>query len=94
MKIKYNFSLSQDWSEYGLDFTECVYEHRNLDMFQLLDIFDDFILFTPRDKTDDEGITYWLAQNERTLAKCGEGCVDTRTILLNTNLNYNLTDEA
>lgn len=94
MKIKYNFSLSQDWSEGSLDFTERVCERHNLDMFQLLDIFDDLTLFTPIDKTDNEGIVYWLTQNERTLVKCGEGCVDCRTVVLNTNLNYNLTDEA
>ena len=94
MKIKYDFSISQDWSEDGLTFTECVCKRHNLDMIQLMVIFDDLTLFTSRDKTDDRGIIYWLAQNERTLAVCGEEYIDTRTVMLNAALNCNMSDEV
>ena len=94
MKIKYNFSLSQEWSECGLDFTERVCERHNLDMIQLMDILDELTLFTRRDKTDNEGIVCWLAQNERTFIKCDKWCVDNRIVVLKADLNYKLTDEA
>lgn len=94
MKIKYNFSLLQDWSEGSLIFTECVCERHNLNMIQLMDIFDDLTLFTSRDKSGNEGIVCWLAQNERTFVKCGKVCVDDRTVVLKADLNYNMTDDA
>ena len=94
MRIKYDFSLSQDWSEDGLKFTECVCKRHNLDMIQLLDIFNEFALFTSKNITDEKEIVYWLAQNERTLAVYGEGCIDSRTVVLSTYLDYNVTDDV
>ena len=88
MKIKYNFSLSQEWNKDGLTFTEYVCERYNLDMIQLMDIFDDLTLFTSRDKTDNKEIISWLAQNEQIFTRCGKGCVDDRTVVLYANLSY------
>lgn len=88
MKIKYNFSLSQEWNKDGLIFTECVCERHNLDMIQLMDIFDDLTLFTSRDKADNKEIISWLAQNEQVFVRCGKVCVDDRTVVLYANLSY------
>ena len=94
MKIKYNFSLLQEWNKDGLIFTEYVYERHNLDMIQLMDIFDDLTRFTSRDKADNKEIVCWLAQNEQTLAQYGEECIDDRTVVLNADLPYSMTDDV
>lgn len=94
MKIKYDFSILQNQRESGLIFTECVCKRHNLDMIQLMAIFDDLALFTSRDKNDDKEIVYWLAQNERTLVVYGEEHIDGRTVVLDANLNHNMADYA
>ena len=94
MKIKYDFSISQDWVEDGLTLTESVCKRHNLDMIQLMDIFDDLDLLTTSNNSDIRQIVYWLAQNERTLTVCGEEHIDGRTVVLNADLNRNMTDDA
>lgn len=85
MKIKYDFSISQDWVEDGLTFTKGVCKRRNLDMIQLMDIFDDLDLLTTSNNSNIRQIVYWLAQNERTLTVCGEEHIDGRTAVLMTD---------
>ena len=67
---------------------ECVCERHNLDMIQLMDIFDDLTLFTSRDKADNKEIISWLAQNEQVFVRCGKVCIDDRTVVLYANLSY------
>ena len=92
MKIKYNFSLSQEWSVGDIEFAERVFERNDLDMNQVLDILDDFEFFTSTYEANKKEIVYWLIQNERTLTRYGEGCIDTRTVVLYANLNHNMND--
>lgn len=93
MKIKYNFSLSQDWTSDNVRFTERVFERNGLDMSQVLDILDDFEIFTSKCEVNKKEIVYWLVQNERTLIRYGEGCVDNRTMVFYANLNHHMNDD-
>lgn len=92
MKIKYKFSLSQEWTSDNIEFTERVFERNDLDMSQVLDILNDFEIFTSKYEVNKREIVYWLLQNERNFALYGEGCVNNRTIVLCANLNHNMND--
>lgn len=93
MKIKYKFSLSQDWwISDNVRFVEHVFERNGLDMSQILDILDDFEIFTSKCEAKKE-IVYRLVQNERTLIRYGEGCVDDRTMVFYANLSRHMNND-
>lgn len=90
MKIKYDFSVSQDWIEGSLKFTQCVCSQGNLDMNQILDNLDDFGMFAAGFDDSKKNIAYWLIQNERNLGKYGE--IDWRTVTMDVDLAYGMLD--